>query len=98
MIKQLLLAGVFLLGSASLLADEVRIPVGEQGTQMDKPHTGMTKAQVQDKYGEPQERSQPVGDPPISYWEYPNFTVYFEYDRVIHAVSKYKSDTPLQEN
>jgi len=29
-----------------------------------------------------------VGDPPISRWEYADFTVYFEYDRVVHAVLK----------
>jgi hypothetical protein len=29
-----------------------------------------------------------VGEPPISSWEYPGMVVFFEYDRVIHAVMK----------
>ena len=29
-----------------------------------------------------------VGEPPITRWEYRNMIVYFEYDRVIHAVMK----------
>jgi hypothetical protein len=27
-----------------------------------------------------------VGDPPISRWVYDHFTVYFEYDKVLHSV------------
>jgi hypothetical protein len=27
-----------------------------------------------------------VGAPPITRWDYPNFSVFFEGDRVIHAV------------
>ena len=37
-------------------------------------------------YGEPKQCSGPVGEPPISHWVYPDFVVYYEYDRVIHAV------------
>lgn len=71
------------------IADTVSVPVGQQGhyTQIDKPGTGMTKAQVERKFGEPQAWRDPVGDPPISSWVYNNFTVYFEYDHVIHSVS-----------
>ena len=38
------------------------------------------------RFGEPQQRLGPVGEPPISHWVYPDFVVYYEYDRVIHAV------------
>jgi hypothetical protein len=48
----------------------------------------MTQDRVQATYGTPQSRQAAVGDPPISRWEYPKFVVYFEYDRVIHAVLK----------
>jgi hypothetical protein len=48
----------------------------------------MTQARVEAKYGAPQSRKPAVGDPPISRWDYPKFVVYFEYDRVIHAVIK----------
>lgn len=53
-----------------------------------KPTRGMTQARVEQSYGQPSSRGSAVGDPPISRWEYPDFVVFFEYDKVIHAVSK----------
>ena len=59
------------------------ISAGEDGS---RPVRGTTQAQVESKYGSPVSKKAAVGDPPISRWEYQDFTVYFEYDRVIHAV------------
>ena len=56
--------------------------------QPGKPKRGMTQASVEANFGAPQKTVAPVGDPPITRWEYPDFIVYFEYDRVIHAVTK----------
>jgi hypothetical protein len=53
-----------------------------------RPARGMTQASVESKYGEPATRRAPVGDPPIARWEYADFVVYFEYDKVIHTVRK----------
>ncbi|MEX2495669.1 MAG: hypothetical protein WD448_06245 [Woeseia sp.] len=53
-----------------------------------KPTRGMTQARVEANFGEPQSRAPAVGDPPISRWEYGDFIVYFEYDKVIHSVSR----------
>ena len=53
-----------------------------------RPTRGMTQASVQSKYGSPTSVKAPVGDPPITRWEYGEFVVFFEYDRVIHAVRK----------
>lgn len=53
-----------------------------------RPTRGMTQAAVESKYGAPATVKAPVGDPPITRWEYSNFVVYFEYDKVIHAVRK----------
>ena len=53
-----------------------------------KPTRGMTQAKVESRYGAPATVKAPVGDPPITRWEYANFVVYFEYDKVIHAVHK----------
>lgn len=52
------------------------------------PRHGIKKAEVERRYGEPVSRNAPVGDPPISSWVYPDFTVYFEYDTVLHSVSR----------
>ena len=53
-----------------------------------KPSRGMTEAQVREAFGSPQNTVAAVGDPPISRWEYTDFVVFFEYDRVIHAVTR----------
>ena len=50
------------------------------------PGRGMTKEQVEERFGTPTEKEQPVGDPPITRWNYSEFTVYFEYDIVLHSV------------
>jgi hypothetical protein len=53
-----------------------------------RPSRGMTTERVEQKFGAPESKVAPVGDPPISRWEYPGYIVYFEYDRVIHAVAR----------
>jgi hypothetical protein len=53
-----------------------------------KPTRGMTQARVEANFGAPQSRLSPVGDPPITRWEYSDFVVFFEYDKVIHAVTR----------
>ncbi len=63
----------------------------EQSASFDqpgKPTRGMTQTSVEANFGAPQSTRAAVGDPPISRWEYAGFVVFFEYDRVIHAVSK----------
>ena len=82
-------AGTSLCGVAS--ADELRIPVGQQAADkqhLEKPRNGQTKQQVQETFGNPDKQNSAVGDPPISSWEYADYIVYFEYDRVLHAVLK----------
>ena len=56
--------------------------------QAGKPTRGMTQERVEVEYGSPQSRDSAVGEPPIARWEYANFVVFFEYDKVIHAVTK----------
>jgi hypothetical protein len=51
-----------------------------------RPKSGMTMTAVESTYGEPTQKHAAVGDPPITRWDYPGFSVYFERDRVIHAV------------
>ena len=50
------------------------------------PANGTPMEQVEARYGDPAEQLAPVGEPPITRWVYDDFTVYFEYDRVITAV------------
>jgi hypothetical protein len=72
-----------------LAADEVVIPLGQQGeSSVERPPRGTNKAQVEAVYGEPESRHGPTGGPPIYRWEYPDYTVYFEGDLVLHTVLK----------
>ena len=51
-----------------------------------RPARGMTMQKVEAKFGAPVERHPAVGTPAITRWDYQNFAVFFENDRVIHAV------------
>ncbi len=67
-------------------ADTLVVESVNAAATVDRPARGMTTDAVLQKFGEPLERRGPVGDPPISHWVYADFVVYFEQDRVIHAV------------
>lgn len=71
-----------------VFAEDIRIPVGQQAQEsgIETPKTGMTKANVRAKFGDPLQESAPVGDPPISRWTYSEYVVYFEHDHVIRSV------------
>ena len=85
------LAGLLLLPLAAH-ADLLVIPEGAgPTTPVDKPDKGMHMNQVLAKYGEPTVKHPTVGGsskvrPPITRWDYPQFTVVFEHDIVIDAV------------
>lgn len=51
-----------------------------------RPSGGMKMDEVERKFGAPTMRHPTVGKPPITRWDYPQFSVFFEGDRVIHAV------------
>src|SRR5690606_23046729 len=52
------------------------------------PQRGMTQTQVRAQFGAPEETKGPVGQPPISRWVYPDYTVYFENQAVLHSVTR----------
>ncbi|HSN71084.1 MAG TPA: hypothetical protein VLT59_06220 [Steroidobacteraceae bacterium] len=54
---------------------------------VERPSRGMTMNRVESRFGAPARRIAAVGDPPITRWEYPGFIVFFEYDKVLHAVA-----------
>ena len=51
------------------------------------PVRGMSSSKVMAEFGEPDQKTSPVGDPPISRWDYPDFQVYFERSVVITTVA-----------
>lgn len=77
------------------LADSLQIPLGEQGeTSIPVPVRGEPAHSVLEHFGPPTRRHSEVGNPPISRWDYENFSVYFESGRVIHNVRHQQPDTP----
>ena len=68
------------------LAETLSTATGDPAAVAERPNRGSTMASVQSKFGEPTNRHSAVGDPPITRWDYPQFAVYFEHDRVLHAV------------
>lgn len=69
--------------SEVLLIDRVAAKSG-----VDVPQKSATMNQVRADYGDPIAESAPVGDPPITRWEYADFVVYFEHQHVITTVLK----------
>lgn len=74
----------------SAIADTLLIESVESAATVARPAHGTTMDGVLQKFGEPQQRLGPVGEPPITHWVYADFVVYFEHDRVIHSVVPHK--------
>jgi hypothetical protein len=55
-------------------------------SQVERPTRGMEMIRVEQRFGAPAERVPAVGEPPISRWVYPGYTVYFEGSLVLHSV------------
>ena len=72
-------------------ADVLLIERVRTAESVELPARGLSMAQVEAQFGTPQSRLEPRGGqapqwPVIHRWNYPEFTVYFERDRVIDAV------------
>ena len=53
-----------------------------------RPTPGMSRESVKSVFGDPDETTRPVGNPPIYRWVYPDYVVFFEGDFVINTVLK----------
>ncbi len=80
------LVALFLAMFGTAQADTLKMDSMSAGSSDARPTRGMTQASVESKFGSPVTVNVPVGEPPITRWEYKDFVVFFEYDRVIHAV------------
>jgi len=69
-----------------LLLDAIGKAPPNNQAGLPRPERGASKHSVQARFGEPQSKQAPVGQPPIARWVYPGYTVYFEYDHVIDTV------------
>ena len=71
-------------GAETLVVDD---QVVLKNSGVDRPARGSTMGSVESKFGAPSEKHATVGQPPITRWDYASFSVFFENDRVIHAVA-----------
>jgi len=63
-----------------------RYDVPNSNTGVLRPTQGMNMSVVEQKFGQPTQKFPAVGEPPITRWQYGEFDVFFEYDKVIHSV------------
>ncbi|MCL5041232.1 MAG: phosphodiesterase [Gammaproteobacteria bacterium] len=88
-----LFASIGLLFSVNLVqADTLKIPVGAQAgaSSLSLPSRGTSTQHVLQRHGEPQTRHPAVGQPPITRWDYADFSVYFEHNHVVHSVRHHR--------
>jgi hypothetical protein len=84
------LAIAALLAAVPVAHGDVLIIEKLEAATAEMPARGMTMDRVQARFGAPQRMAGPVGEPPITRWEYPGFVVVFEYRHVIHSVEKHE--------
>jgi hypothetical protein len=89
--KILALAALGLLATSGTLVQaetivvDDKVALRESATEV--PARGSPMKAVEARFGAPANRHAAVGKPPITRWDYPAFSVYFEHDHVVHAVA-----------
>jgi hypothetical protein len=72
------------LGAETLVVgDQVQL----RPVSIELPRRGSLMSAVEMQFGAPKARHDAVGKPPITRWDYDGFSVYFEYQHVVHAVA-----------
>ena len=76
------------LGETIVVDDQVKV----RESAIETPGKGMSMSVVEQRFGAPAQKHAAVGgpsgkQPPITRWDYPGFSVFFERDLVIHAVA-----------
>ncbi len=78
-------------------AETIEIPVGEQGDLgLRLPVRGESQGAVLERFGLPDKEHPAVGKPPISRWDYREFSVYFESGQVIDSVRHHQPRAPRE--
>ena len=83
------IASIALLAAQVAQAEVIEISVSKQSPELqaiERPANGISKEQVESTFGSPKEVLEATGEPPITTWIYDHFSVYFEYNTVLHSV------------
>ncbi len=89
----LLLALIAFTGAGVASADVLSLKANAM-RDVARPMRGMDMHRVEQQFGIPVEKYPAVGKPPITRWDYDNFSVFFEYQHVVHAVAKHPLNAP----
>ena len=87
MIRGILPCALFALASLGAQAQTVSMP-DSNAAGAGLPGRGLSMESVEEQFGSPARVLEAIGDPPITRWVYPDFTVYFEHQYVIHPVPR----------
>jgi hypothetical protein len=69
-----------------LLIDSINSAPINSEEGIPRPTRSMTMDQVSQRFGQPNAEHPAVGDPPITRWDYPSYSVFFEYNHVLTSV------------
>jgi hypothetical protein len=69
-----------------LLIDSINASPINSEEGVPRPTRSMSMDQVSQRYGQPLTAYPSVGEPPITRWDYSNYSVFFEYDLVLTSV------------
>ena len=64
----------------------LNVPAPPAAATPEVPSRGASMEAVRAKFGAPSQESPAVGQPPITRWDYPSYSVFFENDKVLHTV------------
>lgn len=93
----LILAVMLFSGHALANGDVLSMPPSHDGAveavpaaplAVEMPVRGMSMRRVEARFGQPDTKLPAVGEPPITRWVYPDYTVYFEHQYTLHSVLK----------
>jgi len=90
--NSLIIIAALLLSATTITQAEVisiadpRYDVENSSEGVLRPTRGMSKTNVEQQFGQPEQQFDAVGEPPISRWVYADFVVFFEDNTVIHSV------------
>ncbi|MEN8178369.1 MAG: hypothetical protein ABFS39_07060 [Pseudomonadota bacterium] len=89
-ISAFILSGLLMASSTTfsdvLLIDTIHEAPVNSGEGISRPTRGMSMDRVKRDYGDPTATHPRIGDPPITRWDYSDYSVFFEYRHVLTAV------------
>jgi len=90
-VKTFILASLLCMTCLPIHADTLLIDVIDKepinsSSGLLRPKNAQTMADVKSQFGDPGKTYPAIGEPPITRWSYPLFSVYFEHNLVIHSV------------